>query len=415
MVKNPGLLPSMSTLRSGEISAKRKVIALMLEGCWRSCISPDLETRAPFVANAIIANPVSFAHVHCAQALGVPLHIMFTMPWSATEAFPHPLANIKASEVGIGPANFWSYHLVSYLTWQGLADVINSFRQHTLNLEAIPLTDGSTLLETLKIPHTYCWSSALIPKPPDWPGHIDVTGFIFRQPPQYSPPVELEAFLGAGKPPVYIGFGSIVVEDPETLTATLLEAVKLSGARAIISPGWSSLSSIQHGKDNGVLFLEGDCDHEWLFQRVSAVVHHGGAGTTACGLRNSKPTVIVPFFGDQLFWGEMIATAGAGPRPIPYKTLTSDNLAEAIQFCLKSSTQKAANGIATRIQYEDGAQSAAASFHRHLSHKAIPCDILAEYPAVWSYRNSEGTMKLSGQAAEILVDSGVLNAKHLEP
>lgn len=119
MVKNPGLIPNMKTLRGGEVSRKRKMIAEMLEGCWESCIRPDKVTQAPFVADAIIANPPSFAHVHCAQALGIPLHLMFTMPWTATKAFPHPLANIKNPKVDPGVTNHLSYAIVEWMTWQG--------------------------------------------------------------------------------------------------------------------------------------------------------------------------------------------------------------------------------------------------------------------------------------------------------
>ncbi|KAI7373554.1 sterol glucosyltransferase, partial [Hortaea werneckii] len=86
IVKNPGLIPSMRSLKAGDIQKKRKMLAAMLRGCWRSCIEPDSQSGAPFVADAIIANPPSFAHIHCAQALGVPIHMMFTMPWSSTRA-----------------------------------------------------------------------------------------------------------------------------------------------------------------------------------------------------------------------------------------------------------------------------------------------------------------------------------------
>lgn len=119
MVKNPGLIPSLGTIREGEIKRKRIMIAEMLKGCWDSCIKPDSSTKASFVAQAIIANPPSFAHVHCAQALGIPLHVMFTMPWSSTRVFPHPLANIK--DAGSDPrlANYLSYGMVEWMTWQG--------------------------------------------------------------------------------------------------------------------------------------------------------------------------------------------------------------------------------------------------------------------------------------------------------
>lgn len=119
MVKNPGLIPEMKTLREGEINKKRKMIKEMLSGCWNACIKPDQDSGEPFVANAIIANPPSFAHIHCAQALGIPIHIMFTMPWSPTQSFPHPLARLRPSKVGAGMANYLSYGLVQALTWQG--------------------------------------------------------------------------------------------------------------------------------------------------------------------------------------------------------------------------------------------------------------------------------------------------------
>lgn len=102
------------------------------------------------------------------------------------------------------------------------------------------------------------------------------------------------AFLAAGPAPIYIGFGSIVLEDPESITAIILNAVRATGVRAIVSKGWSNLGGMH---DDSIYFI-GDCPHEWLFDRVAAVVHHGGAGTTACGLRKSKPTIVVPFFGE---------------------------------------------------------------------------------------------------------------------
>jgi sterol 3beta-glucosyltransferase len=119
MVNNSGIIPSLGSFRAGEISRKRKVILQMLEGCWRSCIEPDPKTHRPFVADAIIANPPSFAHMHCAQALGIPVRLIFTMPWTPTRDFPHPLANIvKSSLADQKTSNFLSYGLVELLTWQ---------------------------------------------------------------------------------------------------------------------------------------------------------------------------------------------------------------------------------------------------------------------------------------------------------
>jgi hypothetical protein len=120
MVRNPGLIPSMKSLLAGDIQQKRASIAEILQGCWRSCIDPDPHNKKPFVADAIIANPPSFAHLHCAQALGIPVHLMFTMPWTGTRAFHHPLANLKYSGNDPTIGNLISYYFVEWVTWQGL-------------------------------------------------------------------------------------------------------------------------------------------------------------------------------------------------------------------------------------------------------------------------------------------------------
>ncbi|KAI6863237.1 sterol glucosyltransferase [Hortaea werneckii] len=410
IVKNPGLIPSMRSLKAGDIQKKRKMLAEMLRGCWRSCIEPDSQSGAPFVADAIIANPPSFAHIHCAQALGVPIHMMFTMPWSSTRAFAHPLANLKLSpKTDPNIANYISYGLVEWLTWQGMGDIINEWRRE-LGLEDVPLSEGTRLAEGLRIPHTYCWSPALVPKPMDWPNHVDVCGFFFREVPSYSPPADLASFLKSGDVPVYLGFGSIVLDDPAAMTEEILAAVEKAGVRAIVSRGWSNLGEGRDSDEN--VFWLGDCPHEWLFQHVSAVVHHGGAGTTACGLLNGCPTCIVPFFGDQPFWGRMVATAGAGPPPIPHATLTSEGLAEAIQKCLEPETREAARAVAQKMKQESGVLMAVDSFHRHLP-PDLKCDLSGAGPAAWQYKHGRKKVKISKSAASVLSTQGLIDERKL--
>ncbi|CAI7644449.1 unnamed protein product [Penicillium bialowiezense] len=414
MVKNPGLIPRMKSLQGGEIQKKRAMIAEMLRGCWNSCIADDLVTHAPFVADAIIANPPSFAHIHCAQALSIPVHLMFTMPWSSTKSFPHPLANLKYSTTEPKVANYISYSIVEWMTWQGLGDLINEWR-YSLDLEPIPVTEGPNLAETLKVPFTYCWSPSLMPKPSDWPSYIDVCGFFFRSLPDYSPPTELDLFLRSGSRPVYIGFGSIVIDDPAAMTDIILQAVKSLGIRAIISRGWSKLGNEQASLDNDIFYLD-DCPHEWLFQHVDAVVHHGGAGTTACGLRFGRATVIIPFFGDQLFWGNMVASRGLGPRPIPYRSLNAHNLADAIQFCLQPSAQAAGQDVANQMAGESGVTAAVTSFHRNLPLENMRCQFLPSQPAVWRFKKaSKSNIHLSKVAAEILIQSHRIKLSDIKP
>ncbi|KEQ80652.1 UDP-Glycosyltransferase/glycogen phosphorylase, partial [Aureobasidium pullulans EXF-150] len=410
MVKNPGLIPSMKTMQAGEITKKRAMIREMLDGCWRSCIEPDDATGAPFVADAIIANPPSFAHMHCAQALCIPVHLMFTMPWTATKNFPHPLANIQANNAEPTMVNRLSYAMVEWMTWQGLADVVNSWRE-TMDLEPVPTTEGPFLAYTQNIPTTYCWSGALVPKPLDWGQHIDVCGFFFRDMPDYKPPRDLQDFLASGPTPIYVGFGSIVLEDPEKMSAIISEAVRSTGVRCILSKGWARLRNVSNSPN---IFELDDCPHEWLFQNVSAVVHHGGAGTTACGLKNGLPSLVCPFFGDQPFWGEMIAAAGAGPKPIHHKNLTAENLGEAIRFIITPETAHAARQIALRMATENGVKTAVQSFHRNLPRQSIRCDLMPHLPAVWTYKvSSKRTIKLSKLAAEVLADHLKIDGKKL--
>ncbi|KAK8141720.1 hypothetical protein G3M48_009998 [Beauveria asiatica] len=417
MVKNPGLIPSLKGLRSGDVQKKRAMVAEMLRGFWSSCIQPDPVTSAPFVADAIIANPPSFSHIHCAQALGVPLHLMFTMPWTSTTRFCHPLANLgnNMHSIPTSAVNYASFLAVEWLTWQGLQDVINDWRK-TLDLEPIPFSEGPLLIEKLKIPFTYCWSPSLVPKPDDWPGHIDVCGFFFRDEPNYTPTSELRMFLDKNPTPVYIGFGSIVIDRPDTLTDLIVQAVEATGVSAIISKGWSKLGGEQPPRGN-ILYLD-DCPHEWLFKHVSAVVHHGGAGTTACGLLHGRPTTIVPFFGETLlsqpFWGNMVAASGAGPTPIPANQLNCTNLANAIRFCHTSAATSAAASLAERMKSESGVRRAVASFHANLPLESMRCDVLPNLAASWQCRIDGTQYKLSKAATQVLLSKDHISRREMK-
>ncbi|KAF3019246.1 hypothetical protein E8E14_003977 [Neopestalotiopsis sp. 37M] len=436
MVKNPGLMPGFDAVKNGEVTKRRKGIEEIVWGCWRSCIeagdglgpAPRLERRKtasndtdtmfldpvhkPFVADAIIANPPSFAHIHVAEKLGIPLHLMFTMPWSPTRAFPQPLANIQSSNTDPVTTNYVSYALVEMMTWQGLGDVINRFRTKILDLDPLSLLWAPAVLTRLRIPYTYCWSPALIPKPNDWGNHIDIAGFYFLNlASNYTPEPELAAFLEAGPPPVYIGFGSIVVDDPNGLTKKIFDAVASTGVRALVSKGWGGLGADSVGIPEGVYML-GNCPHDWLFKHVSAVCHHGGAGTTAAGINAGKPTIVVPFFGDQPFWGAMVAKAGAGPEPIPYKKLTAENLAEAIKTALKPETLERAGELGAKIREEKGADVGGQSFHQHLKVEDIRCAVAPSRVAVWRVRRSK--VQLSALAAAALVESGFLQYSDLK-
>jgi UDP:flavonoid glycosyltransferase YjiC (YdhE family) len=299
MVKNPGLMPGFRSVMSGDVGQRRRDVAEYIQGCWRSCYEAgdgitnnnlSEPTAKPFVADCIIANPPSFAHIHCAEKLGIPLHIMFTMPYSPTQAFPHPLANIQSSNADPQLTNYISYAMIEVLAWQGIGDIINRFRAKCLDLDPVSLLWAPGMLQRLKIPHTYCWSPALIPKPKDWGSHISISGFYFLNlASNYTPDPDLKAFLDAGPPPVYIGFGSIVLDDPNAMTELIFDAVRKIGPsrRVLLSKGWGDMGGDQLPIPGNV-FMLGNVPHDWLFKHVSCVVHHGGAGTTAAGITAGK-------------------------------------------------------------------------------------------------------------------------------
>ncbi|KPI34755.1 Sterol 3-beta-glucosyltransferase UGT80B1 [Cyphellophora attinorum] len=383
MVANPGLMPRFEAWRKGEVIRKRRMMSEIVHASWRACFESTrrsaekkkakegklwnekrraAETELqPFVADAIIANPPSLAHVHCAEKMGVPLHIFFTMPWSPTSQLPHPLATIKTSSQKPSRVNAISYLLVESLILQGLGSMINNFRTKVLRLDPIHPSRAPSLLHSGRIPHTYLWSESVLPRPKDWPSNIGVTGFLpLEGTLKYSPPENLRKFLASDPPPVYVGFGSIVVADPVAFLTIVVDAVRSTRKRLILATGWSG------GKGAGldlegqpdILVLTAECPHDWLFPQVSCVVHHGGAGTTASGLRAGRPTVIVPFFGDQHFWGDCVCEAGAGPPPIPHKQMTSETLAAAVYFASRPDVANRANEIGLRIRSENSVEKA---------------------------------------------------------
>nr|GME04750.1 sterol 3-beta-glucosyltransferase UGT80B1 isoform X1 [Ipomoea batatas] len=355
MARNKGLVPSAP----GEISVQRKQLKAIIQSLLPACTEPDIETGQPFRVQAIIANPPAYGHAHVAEALEVPIHIFFTMPWTPTSEFPHPLARVPQS------AGYWlSYILVDLLIWWGIRSYINDFRKKKLNLP--PIAYFSTYHGSIShLPTGYIWSPHVVPKPRDWGPLVDVVGYCFLNlGSNYQPPDAFAQWIQSGPKPIYIGFGSMPLEDSKKTTEIILEALKSTGQRGIIDRGWGGLGNCPGIPET--VYLISDCPHDWLFPQCSAVIHHGGAGTTATGLRAGCPTTIVPFFGDQYFWGDRVHQRGLGPLPIPISQLSIENLSDAIKFMLQPEVKSQAMELATLIENEDGVTGAIDAFHRHL-------------------------------------------------
>ncbi|KAI5084585.1 hypothetical protein GOP47_0000754 [Adiantum capillus-veneris] len=354
MVKNKGFLPSGPS----EIRTQRKQLKSIIYSLLPACIESD-EADVAFKAQAIIANPPCYGHAHVAEALKVPLHIFFTMPWTPTSEFPHPLSRVHHSA-----ANRLSYQVVDSLIWWGIRDIINDFRKKKLKLRPITYLSGSQPSMS-KMPTGYIWSPHLVPKPKDWGSLIDVVGFCFLNTSQdYKPPESLVGWLKAGPAPVYVGFGSLPVEDPEGMTQIIVDALKQTCQRGIIDKGWGGIGALKDPSDS--IYLLENCPHDWLFPQCAAVVHHGGAGTTAAGLRAACPTTIVPFFGDQPFWGDRVHAKGVGPTPIPVGQFSLDKLVHAMNFMRDPEVKQRAVELAHAMEHENGVIGAVNAFHKHL-------------------------------------------------
>ncbi|XP_022133743.1 sterol 3-beta-glucosyltransferase UGT80B1 isoform X1 [Momordica charantia] len=355
MTRNKGFIPS----GPGEISLGRKHLNVVIESILPACTEPDLETGTPFMAQAIIANPPAYGHTDVAEALRVPLHFFFTMPWTPTNEFPHPLARVPQNT-----GHWLSFIVVELLIWWGRRRCINDFRSKKLKLA--PISYFSTYRRSIShLPTTYMWSPHVVPKPKDWGPSVDVVGYCFMDlGSKYQPEDVVIQWMQKGTKPIYIGFGSMPLAEPKRTTDIILEALKDTGQRGIIDHGSGNLGTCTEVPEN-VLLVQ-DYPHDWLFLQCLAVVHHGGAGTTSTGLKAGCPTTIVPFFGDQFFWGERIHQKGLGPAPIPISQLNSANLSNAIRFMLQSEVKCRAMEIAELIQSEDGVVAAVDAFHHHL-------------------------------------------------
>mgnify|MGYP005844334155 CR=1 FL=1 len=208
-------------------------------------------------------------------------------------------------------------------------------------------------------------SPLVTPKPPDWGDHIHVTGFWFLDAPaDWQPSPALQAFLDAGAPPVYIGFGSMSSRNPQATTQVMIEALNKTGQRGVIHSGWAGL----HAEDLPPnIFLLDYAPHDWLFPRMAGVVHHGGAGTTAAGLRAGVPGMIVAHIGDQPYWGRRLHELGVGAAPLRRHELTADKLADAIRAMTSDrAMQSRAAALGERIRAEDGVGSAVRAVGRIL-------------------------------------------------
>jgi sterol 3beta-glucosyltransferase len=334
-----GLIKTMVTLMKDAKALNRE----MFKDAWNAAqvTEPDI----------IIFHPKALAGSHIAEKLGIPAILAIPVPVivPTREFVAIGFPDLKLG----GGFNRLSYSIV-HKGYHNYDDVVNEFRQDVLGLGKYPKsTTPIQMADGSPIPVLHGYSESVWPRPQDWPETAFVTGYwFFDQDEDWGKPEALETFIKAGAPPVYVGFGSMAGRKPDQITNIIVEALQKAKVRGIIATGWGGLSVDDLPE---TIYKIEKAPHDWLFSQVAAVVHHGGAGTTAAGLRAGKPSVICPFLIDQPLWGARVHSLGAGPKPIPQKKLTVDKLVSAIEEAVGNpSIREKAESIGQRIRNEDG-------------------------------------------------------------
>jgi len=305
--------------------------------------------------DVILYHPGPSIAYFIARHLGIPGILASPFPMTPTRAYPSLIFYDKPR---LGASfNYLTHKIFEQIMWMAANGSIKVFWKEKFG--RIPEDFGPPFgRQTLPFhPTIVSVSNHVFPQPKDYPPHVHHTGYWFLDEEHWSPPADLLNFLNNGVPPVYVGFGSMNDRDSKQTTRIVVDALKVSGQRGVLAMGWSGMSKMDNLPDD--IFMRESAPHSWLFPRMVAVVHHGGAGTTAAGLRAGVPSVIVPFSNDQFAWGRRVWELGVGAKPIPRKKLTSENLTDAIQFALGENVRAAAKDLGTKIQAEKGSEAAA--------------------------------------------------------
>lgn len=287
-----------------------------------------------------------------AEKLAVPFVPAYLYPFSPTRELPGVLTPVPQTPLTTW-ANAPSHRITQQLLWQPSRSADVAVREQVLGLEPSGFWGPFAAMAGADALSLYGYSQHVIPVPHDWSPQNHVTGYWFLEPSaEWRPPAELVAFLEAGPPPVYIGFGSMGSKNPEATADVVLEALRLTQQRGVLSTGWGGLKTSDLPDS---VFMVGSIPHAWLFPRMAAIVHHGGAGTTAAALSAGVPSIVTPVMGDQSFWARRVSDLGVGPRSVPRRKLTVERLCRAIESALSDDQMRARSAVlGEQIRAEDG-------------------------------------------------------------
>lgn len=306
-----------------------------------------------------------------ARHLGIPCFLATLYPLSMTRTRPHVMFY---GGPRLGHTYNWLTHaLTEQVGWQICRPSIQRFWRNQVNKPLAPFTSPERQQRMEGLSYLYGYSQHVFPRPADWPPHLYITGYWFLDDLQgWQPSTDLLRFLEAGPPPVYVGFGSMRNRTTAAETTRIvLEALARSGQRGILATGWGGLD--EHLAMPDSVYVVRSIPHSWLFPRVAAVIHHGGAGTTAAGLRAGVPTIIIPHTAEQPAWGRRVEELGVGPPPIARKHLTVEALTNAITRALTDTQMRTKAAIlGEKIRAERGVEQAVKIFTQLTSSSRLP-------------------------------------------
>jgi sterol 3beta-glucosyltransferase len=308
-----------------------------------------LRETAPGADAIVHSFLLTHAGYEIARSLGVPDYSAQMFPiFAPTEAFSAPGFPTRP----LPPALRKLTHTLAMNVFRcgGAALYGMTRRRHP---EFPPLTGWPFDRKAERItPLLFGFSKFVVPRPVDWPDYAHITGYWQPDEPREEHiPAEVKRFLDSGPPPVFIGFGSYTAHNAYRLAETVRNAIKKAGRRGVFYMGGTAIPE-NNSRD---LLIVGSIPYRWLFPRTSAVVHHGGAGTTGAGLRAGIPNVVIPFTLDQPFWAKRVRALGAGPDPIPLRRLTAERLAAAIEQALNDQAmQERCRVLGRKLDGEDG-------------------------------------------------------------
>jgi len=316
----------------------QKIVEIAARRSWEMAQGADL----------LMANMNTTFCIDIGEALNIPVVMSALQPLTATSEFPI----VAYDGPDLGPA--FNYISHAPMNWQQMFYdwPRNKLRKELMGME--PRRKGGFFKDNdgKDLPALYAYSTQISNRPDDWPDTAHVTGYWqLEDQNDWQPSESFKQFLANGSEPIYVGFGSMPF-GAERNTQILKEAVAKWGGRLVVGRGWGGINP-DDLPDN--IYAIRRAPHDKLFKYVCGVVHHGGAGTTSAGLHAGKPTLVVPQTMDQPFWGRRIHSLGCGPKPIPLRKLTADDLAYSLrQLATNPSYKATSEKVASNLAAEDG-------------------------------------------------------------